>query len=1107
MLLGTLSVLMALPVFAEGEATEETEGAEGTDTPADEGEGEGEGEQATDYMSVVFETEADKLATMTLVTERYGYKMYYEPVTGEVAIVNNATGDTFFTNPYDINSPSKVNEESIKVSEDTKKLLYSQLIIDYIDGTGNKYTLNSYTEAAVRNQIKLKRIKNGIRVEYIMGKQETRSLVPRLITYDRLQSEIFSKIQAVIDDPNVTQDERDRAKKDLKNIDAYYDLQDPAEPGLSQAAIESIYKMYPITKQTYTDANGVTKNYAVYVYDTAASAGELAKHEAVIKKYAPDYDFEQLAVDHDLTGYKSADSNPVQFRMALEYTLDSSGLSVRLPANGIRFDQNAYQLENITILPYAGAGSVENEGYAFIPDGSGTLVRFENTLRQNVTASIIGTMYGNDYTYHNLSSANNQQVMRMPIFGIVKSTVVDGVTRKSGYLAIIEEGDSLAKITESNGYLQRYKCKYNSIYTSFNPRPKDSYDLSSTVTVSGNSTVTVVSDRKYTGSLKIRYMLLTDKDYAKDKGIDATSLFPASYVGMAQAYRSRLLATGALTKLEQTKQQIPLYIETLGVIDVQDTFLSIPITVKRELTTFEDIKSMTGELNSAGINNLIYKLTGYTNGGMVNTAPNRVEVEDVVGGDDGFKDFIDYVNQNGIGMYLDSDFGYVKSDESFDGFNRKKQAIRTIDDRFTRKRVYSAILQTFTNTSLIAVSPSVFTDIFSEAEKDLNKFGVKSISLGTLGSDLNSDFDEDDPYNREDSKANIVNTLSKVKEAGYSIMIDGGNSYAVAYADHVLNVSLDSSKLRSASEAVPMFGLVYHGYLSFAGTPTNMVGDMRYETLKILENGANPYFILVYRNSEKLKEDEDLSSYYSISYTNWKEDLVSTYGKLSAALSPVMYSEIVGHDFIRGERIPSAEELEADMIEQEKAEQDAAKAEQDKLAEEERKENLKDHLADKGVITNTPETEAPDGGETETPDGGETETPDGGETETPDNGETETPDNGETEAPDNGETEAPDNGETETPDNGETETPDGGETEAPEENPPAEPEDDSTKYTSDNGMIVKVTFENGYFFILNYNVFDVTVEELGGTAIKALGYVVVGPDGSVIINSGEEVSK
>ena len=112
-------------------------------------------------------------------------------------------------------------------------------------------------------------------------------------------------------------------------------------------------------------------------------------------------------------------------------------------------------------------------------------------------------------------------------------------------------------------------------------------------------------------------------------------------------------------------------------------------------------------------------------------------------------------------------------------------------------------------------------------------------------------------------------------------MIDGGNAFTWKYADHILNVTLDSSHFNYSAYTVPFIGLVLHGYVNFAGTPTNMASDMGYMTLKMLENGALPYFTLSYQNTPLLKENNTLSKYYSVAYGIWHDDLVATYKKLN----------------------------------------------------------------------------------------------------------------------------------------------------------------------------------------------------------------------------------
>ena len=1013
MLLGTLSVLSMLPVFG-----------------AEENENTKEPINATDFFNLAFNSKEEKVASMDKMAERFGYQLYAEPLTGEVAIVNTQTGDILMTNPYGVGN--------FKAADAVKKTLLSQVIINFqsVDGIITARDMTSFESAAELRQIKVKQIKNGVRVEYVIGKQETRYIFPNQIEKTRFEEEILAKIPYDPDTFNAataTYEEK-QARLHYTKIKAAYQLKDPSDTTLPEAIIAAMLVQYPILdKNSEIGKNSSVE--ALYVFNTNANMKLKNEIEFIIKQYCPNYTFEDREADHELCKYEEKSENPVQFRVSLEYYIDETGLRVRIPANGIRYDQSSYQLNKIICLPYMGAADSQFTGYTMFPDGSGALTRFEDVKASGQSFSFFAIPYGQDYVYRTMKIGKNLMPMRMPVFGLVEDTeytTTDTATgdsstyvRKSGFLAIIEEGDALAMIRAKHGEKGH---EYYSIQIELDPRPKDTFSLSSIVSVGGNGSITAVSDRKYTGNFTIRYIMLSDLEYCKANGIDTTGCYDTSYVGMAFAYRQRLMDTGALSGETLEAGDIPLYIEALGAMDVQEKFLSIPITVKKALTTFTDIKSMHSELGEEGIKNLVFKLTGFMNGGLKSTLANQIDVEKVVGGNKGLSNLQSYANGKGFEIYLDADFAYTYKDKLFDGFNRRKEAVRAIDDRFVQKQEYDAVLQKFTSTGMLVIAPSSFESIFGKLHADAKKLNLKGLALASLGSDLSSDFDEDEPYNREDSKRQVLDTLAKVREAGYDIMMDGGNAYAVGYAKHLLNIPLVSSRRAQSSEAIPFFAIVYHGYLSYAGSPTNMAGDINYEILKILENGANPYFILVYRNEEKLKLDKTLSKYFSISYNNWKEDMVETYAALNAALSPVKSSPIINHEFLTGMRVPTAEELEADLLE--KAEAEKEQAEKDKLDKEalDRENALKDHLGNNYI-----ENEKEESGDATV-------------------------------------------------------------------TAPAAP----SKYFVDNGMIVKVTFENGYSFILNFNYFDVTVEELGDTVVTRLGYVVLNAEGEVVINSGEE---
>ena len=275
----------------------------------------------------------------------------------------------------------------------------------------------------------------------------------------------------------------------------------------------------------------------------------------------------------------------------------------------------------------------------------------------------------------------------------------------------------------------------------------------------------------------------------------------------------------------------------------------------------------------------------------------------------------------GKGIYPDFDFVYTYGFVSgwLDGFARRNHAVKTIDNRYTSKRTYSATYQTYVSNFALAVSPAYFSRFYEKLTDKYLEYDPIGISVGTLGSDLNSDFDEDEPYNREDSKEFTIKAFQFLNESYDSVMTSAGNHYTWTYADHILDLPLDSSRYIKSSNAVPFLGTVLHGYTQFTGTPLNMEGDIGYALLKAVENGSSIYFTLSYQNTAKLKEDRELSKYFSIRYDIWKDDVVYYYNYLNSLLKDVQTKLIIDHDFLIGERIPDVDELEADL----KAELDA----------------------------------------------------------------------------------------------------------------------------------------------------------------------------------------
>ena len=871
---------------------------------------------------IIVDTEEEKLATMDLRMQSNGYQIYVDAYSGEVAVVCMATGEKLFTNP--------VTASAKKLEVTKQREFLSQILIDYIDITNNEQEChyNSFANAVVvgedknplPSQILVKPIKNGIRVDYSIGRVDSRYLVPERISKvdfeEKIKAPIFAALDEEVKAAEASGDKdairKAQRQKDLitSQVDSFfklYDLEDPAAQK-SEVIREDWLKKFPMIAHT-----------PIYAF-LGATKREYRAIEKIIKAYCPDYTYEDLDNGHLELDYEPSDKAEALFTVALEYRIEETyegsgeyGLTVRLPANGIRFDESVFRLENIQILPYMGASLNPNPGYTFFPDGTGTLFDAEELAQRRSDTYFYGTVYGDDYAYYNLGTgAPHNEVVRYPVFGVTETQPMeDGTTKDRGYLAIIEEGDAMTKL------ISYHTTYYNTVRMEVTPRPSDTYNLSDAISVSGLSTWTVVSPRKYTGDFKLRYIMLTEDKVAENAGISKN--YDPTYMGMAEAYRDYLVGNGVLTKLTEAdvKEDIPLYIETFGCTVTTEKFLSIPYDTEIPLTSFGDVQKMYNELSAEGVKNINFILSGYTKGGLKNERiPYNLNWDKAVEKELKFEELLADAKAKGYGIYPDFDFVFCGNNQLFDGLSLQKHAIRTIDDRYTSKREYSATRQTFVSYFELAMSPAYFDRFYTKLTENYLEYDPIGISVSTLGSYLSSDFDEDEPYNREDSKGFTAAAFEYLDSQYNKVLTSGGNVYSWKYVDYITDAATDSSRHARSCATVPFLGIVLHGYVEFAGSAINMEGNIDYALLRAIENGASLKFILSYRNTQKLKQYYATSVYYSVRYDIWKDDLIARYKEINEVLKGVQTSAIVDHYFIDefAVRIPDDNEITDDAM-------------------------------------------------------------------------------------------------------------------------------------------------------------------------------------------------
>ena len=923
------------------------------------------------------------------------FTIYVNRYTGVLYYRNNTTGEMLMSNSYNFAGAGGAVDE-----------LSSQVAVSYstISDTENSLVRYSSTWAAKYNQITVSKIDNGLRVSYAIGDTATRCLLPVVIEAHEFENDILAPMFELLyemaketfgekyainyfDEKGKYYDEEtvyaerfihtnsirkystDFTKKvtEYENyVKSKNDNKVPTSERLKinaviavMDAINTVYNSYQPYNPThekfeFTDNTPTicSDGYSVYrVKDTDYS--QMAVKAKLIKKYCPNYTFEMMYEDEKFCQYEHITESKPVFRCSLEYTFnEDSSLSVRLPANSIVFDETEYILKNITPLQYFGAANFSNDGYIFLPDGSGSIIQFEDFRSSNIAMSSSLSIYGNDFCYSEISGAHKQP-LTMPVYGIASTATVDGAKVSQGYFAILEEGASMASM---NVRYRSTSFREGSIYTTFTPYPTDKFDLSETISVGNAQFYSKVSESKYAGSYVTRYVMLTNTVTP-----GKTSYSP-TYMGMAEYYRDYLVKNGTLTAIENVTNDLPLYLEALGSLEVVEKILTFPVNVSKPITTFEDIATIYEDLGNAkakllekaaeydalaeaeddnlelkasyeetaenyrrlsneivNIDNVNFKLTGFSNGGLYFTYPSKVKWERSLGGKRGFKELLEIAKENtdadsNFGIYPDFDFQYINNTALFDGVGKRNTVSRMVDNRYASKQVYSSVTGEYDTIYAMIVSADALDGLYDKFIKKYEKYDATGISVSTLGSDLNSNFDKKNPVSRDDAQGYVTDLLDRIaNKSNYSVMISQGNIYAVKYADHILGICTDSSYYRYSSYTIPFVGMVLHGYVNYTGSALNYSGSPDYDLLRSIENGASIYYVIGYQNTDLMKDDEEFNKFYSVDYANWFDDIVEKYALINAQIGDIQDFKIINHEVLIGERVIDESEQLANL--------------------------------------------------------------------------------------------------------------------------------------------------------------------------------------------------
>jgi len=562
-------------------------------------------------------------------------------------------------------------------------------------------------------------------------------------------------------------------------------------------------------------------------------------------------------------------SEGISFEIPLEYRLDGDGLVVSIPTCAIK-EYGQGSLYRIQVLRYMGASTYTDNGCIVVPNGSGSIINFNNG--KTSAANYSQYIYDLDPVAANYTTTENLDGARLALFGLCYED--------RGILTTIEDGASTSLVTA--GVSGVYN-DLNYAYPTFVVRCVDNLRMFG----DSSSDVFVLEEDIYDINLKVRYSFLTE-EYA-------------GYAGLANYYRERLINEGVLTA-ETKAGDIPFYYDVICALEETAHVVGTQYMSTFEMTTFEEAGSMAEQLKEGGINNQVINLQGWFNDGYYHAVPDDVDIIGSLGGKKGLEELNSLIT--GMNGKLYADVAFQKVTWADDDFNYEAEGSRYYGAGYVVSfgQVNPTTLRNtsglgYFETEFDLLSPKFlprYVEGFTDEIEDIELYGV---SLRDLGDDLHSDKKRTNVIDREKALDIVLGQFDLLKTSGKKLMTERANEYALAYSSDIINVPVDDNDFAIIDASIPFYQMIIHGSIDYAGELLNYEDnyDLDETILNLIEAGASPHYVFTWEESSRMK-DSGLNRYYTTTFSRWIDDALNVYERVNEALAPVAGSYMVDHE-------------------------------------------------------------------------------------------------------------------------------------------------------------------------------------------------------------------
>ncbi len=495
-------------------------------------------------------------------------------------------------------------------------------------------------------------------------------------------------------------------------------------------------------------------------------------------------------------------------------------------------------------------------GYVLVPDGSGSLIRFQDN--ETSLVEYVGDVYGDDLggnPYYNIryDDALSFKEPAMPVFGIAHGN------QQAAFVAWAESGAEYMEV------VVRPEENKRILYTWAYPRFEYNTEYFQMYNKKGEGFFTMKEEPSHV-DVSMTYCFLSG---------DGKETPAADYTGMAQTYRQHLIQTGVLEEKLQNEGNIPIRLDFI----MGDSKKGLVGTEQVVVTKASDVNEMLEAVIENGITNINSGLIGWQKKGETLTSPGKIKFTNAIGSEKSFRKLIQNMEAVGVDISYSREFSTI----NLKMMNYYNTAVKHISNWYINIFKGNILPE---NTIVEDFSYAIpekqaqwvkkLADRAKKYSSSLTVDGMSHILVSNHGRDgvLTSLTDTISLYDQTFEEVAEELKLNMVKP----------NSYLWKYTDRYLQMPVNSTQYIFETDTVPFLQMVLHGTMEMYAPYANFSFYTQPDILRMIDYNVYPSFILSKQPSWYLADTNSFDM-YSTEFTEYEPLIYKIYAEVNEILS------------------------------------------------------------------------------------------------------------------------------------------------------------------------------------------------------------------------------